>query len=320
MADADAQTTSSGGTGEEEQLLQQMIHERDERISNLIVLTAKAEAKAGTTLKQLHQTKHDLATSRIDQINMVDARFKHYTHLKKRIATKEKEIIQQNGGLHSYANMLKEAAPESADSSYVIRMQSQLCKAMHSMGILEHQLDILNKYSAATIGSLKTSMNDVVDDKTNIEIKIMNELMVVDDGKRTIEDELKRQRQEIMDLKQRQERLENGEELEDDDDDEDSEEEIDEDLLQEILDERIEDIDALQEEADQKAKEIEELTAKLKALSAGGDEDSEGEDAEVDGDAAGDADQEDTAVNDDDDDAEGDESGGDDDDDDGKEQ
>jgi hypothetical protein len=297
---ADAQTTSSGGTGEEEQLLQQMIHERDERISNLIVLTAKAEAKAGSTLKKLHETKHDLSTSRINQINMVDARFKHYTHLKKRIATKEKEIIQQNGGLHMYANMLKEVAPETADSSYVIRMQSQLCKAMHSMGILEHQLDILNKYSSATIGSLKTSMNEVVDDKTNIEIKIMNELMVVDTGKRTIEDELKRQSQEIMDLKHKQQRLGNGEEIEDDDDE--SEEEIDEDLLQEILEERIEDTDALQEEANQKAKEIEDLTAKLKALNAGGDEDAEGEVTEGDDgkDSAGD----------DDDDAEGDDDKG----------
>jgi hypothetical protein len=287
---ADVQTTSSGGTGEEEQLLQQMIYERDERISNLIVLTAKAEAKAGSTLKQLHQTKQDLSSSRIEHINMVDARFKHYTHLKKRIATKEKEIIQQNGGLHMYANLLKEAAPESVDSSYVIRMQSQLCKAMHSMGILENQLEILNKYSSATIGSLKTSMNDVVDGKTNIEIKIMNELMVVDDGKRTIEAELKRQSREIIDLKQKQERLENGEEIENDDD-EDSEEEIDEDLLQEILDERMEDIDALQAEADKKAKEIEELTAKLKALSSGGDDDEGDDDAEGDDDE-GDGDEE----------------------------
>jgi hypothetical protein len=197
------------------------------------------------------------------------------------------------------------------------------------MGILEHQLDILNKYSSATIGSLKTSMNEVVDDKTNIEIKIMNELMVVDTGKRTIEDELKRQSQEIMDLKHKQQRLGNGEEIEDDDDDDESEEEIDEDLLQEILEERIEDIDALQEEANQKAKEIEDLTAKLKALNAGGDEDAEGEVTEGDDgkDSAGDDTQDDQgdndpedAAGDDDDDAEGDDDKGSDDDDAGEEQ
>ena len=44
--------------------------------------------------------------------------------------------------------MLVPGPPESADSSYVIRMQAQLCKAMHSMGILEHQLEILNQHEA----------------------------------------------------------------------------------------------------------------------------------------------------------------------------
>mmetsp|Transcript_31217 Transcript_31217/g.51540 ORF Transcript_31217/g.51540 Transcript_31217/m.51540 type:complete len:278 (-) Transcript_31217:100-933(-) len=273
MSDEDnADSESSGGTGEEEQLLQQMIHERDERISNITIMTGKAEVKAGATLKKLHKIKQELASARIQQINMVDARFKHNTYIKKQIALIERDVIQQNGGLHSYANILKEAAPEAADSSYVVRMQAQLCKAMHSMGILEHQLEILNNFSAATIGGLKASMTDVMEEKTTIEIQIMNELMVVDDGKRTIEEELSRQRHEILELKQQKDLLENGEELEYDDD-EDSEEEIDEDLLQEFLDERIEDVEEMREETDKQARQIEALTAKLKALNNGGPDD-----------------------------------------------
>ena len=271
MADSDGQSSGkssgkSSGTGEEVDLLKGMIVERDRRIEQLTLDISNYERKLIQTGDELVQTKTSAASARIEQ-TQIEQDFQRRTHqARQRIKVAEKNVIQQNGGLHVYANVLKEAAPESADSSYVIRMQSQLCKAMHCMGILDHQLESLNNYNATTSSSLKAAVTQVVEDKSMVEVKVMNELMRVDDEKRKMEDGIRSSRSELVES-QRTFNYQTS-----DDEGSDTSEEIDEDLLQEIIGERQEDIDMMEQENTKQATQIEELTAKIKAMSTSGDD------------------------------------------------
>ena len=257
--------TVESGTGEEEALLQEMIVERDRKINDLIVSTEACDRKIVELRGVLQQTKTDSTKERLARINLEEDFEKQRQALAKQIAHVKGNVIQQNGGLHVYANVLKEASPESADSSYVIRMQSQLCKAMHSMGALEHQLEIVNQISASTLGALKGSMATMFEEKTMVELKLMNELMQVDTIKRRMEDGLRRSQleyqesQRMFSLSQSFEQDESGNRGDD--------EEVDEDLLLEILGERREDITAMEMENAKQAQQIEEINSKIASLS-----------------------------------------------------
>jgi hypothetical protein len=256
----------SEAQSEEEFLLKQMIQDRDQRITRLNEQTEKYEAKTVETIENLRKTKNKNAENLITYVKTEEDFRQRTNQANQRIAVTQKDVLQQNGGLHTYANILKEAAPESADSSYVIRMQSQLCKAMHSLGILEHQLEILNNYSAGTIGGLKSGMAAVIDEKTQVELKYMNQLVEVDNERQKMNTEMKLVRQKF---EESQRSLLSQEQDDEDENDEKSDEEIDEDLLREILSERKEDIRHLEEENVKQARQIDNLSAKIKALNGG---------------------------------------------------
>lgn len=258
--------TVESGTGEEEALLQEMIVERDRKIQQLIVSTEVCDRKIVEMRALLHQARTDSATARVARIHLEEKFEKHRSGLAKQIAQLKSNVLQQNGGLHVYANILKEASPESTDSSYVIRMQSQLCKAMHCMGALEHQLDMVTKYSADTLGAVKGSMTELFEEKTMVEINLMNELMQVDTLKRQMEDGLRRSRSEFEES-QRAFNL-NQSFVSDESGRNEDKEEIDEDLLLEILEERREDIAAVEEDNAKQLQEIEEINSKIAAISA----------------------------------------------------
>jgi hypothetical protein len=254
------------GTGEEEALLLEMIAERDRKIHHLVISLETCESKLVALREKLQQTKTDAAMARISQIELEGSFQKQKHSLAKQLSHVEKGVIQQNGGLHVYANILKEAAPESADSSYVIRMQSQLCKAMHCMGALQHQLEILNFYSGQILSALRGSMAQIMEEKTMVELQLMNELMQVDTLKRRMEEGLRRSLEEFQ-ASQRVFSLSQSfttQESEDNDDDDSAE--IDEDLLLEILQERKEDIAAMEQENAKQEEQIKQLKAKIVAL------------------------------------------------------
>lgn len=260
--------TMASGTGEEEALLQEMIAERDRKIHHLVTSLEAYDRKLVALREKLQETKTEAAKARIEQIELEGSIQKQNHAVAKQLSHVEKGVIQQNGGLHVYANVLKEAAPETADSSYVVRMQSQLCKAMHCMGALQHQLEILNAYSGQVLSALRGSMAQITEEKTMVEVKLMNDLMQVDTLKRRMEDGLRRSSEEfqasqrVLSLSQSFTTQESGSDNCKDDDDS---AEIDEDLLLEILQERKEDIAAMEQENAKQEEQIKELKAKIEA-------------------------------------------------------
>jgi len=258
-------------------LLKDMILERDKKISQLHVNVEENSKKLLARRKELEEVRDHSSESKLQYRRTIASLVKKRDEGLHKIQKIEKEVRNQNGSLHVYADILKEAAPESVDSSYVVRMQSQLCKAMHSMGILEHQLAIVNAISSDVIKSQKEAITTLVNEKSTMELEVMNELVAIDDAKRQVEDEWKAnlEKEQLKVLKLRGELGVDDATLDkdsDDDDDEGSSEEEDEyeTEMREGLAEMKEAITEMENETAKQLETIESLKAQLEKLKMSG--------------------------------------------------
>mmetsp|Transcript_22697 Transcript_22697/g.33514 ORF Transcript_22697/g.33514 Transcript_22697/m.33514 type:complete len:265 (+) Transcript_22697:90-884(+) len=257
--------TDEERSSEEEELLRDMILDRDRTIDQLERRTSKVGQKIIDVVRKSKSITHEAAETRLSRISIEKELNEKISLYKQRISLLEKDLLKQNGGLHHYAQSIQEVEPGVKESSYVVRVQSQLCKAMHSMGILSGQLETVKQQSEATLTRTKATIHDLMERKTQIEVEIMNDLMKIDDENRHLEDKLKDAKKKFDDLRETMSRRDSTDE-EDGDEEDDDDDEIDEDLLQELLNERKELIVELEEENMKRAKQIEALNEKLKSL------------------------------------------------------
>ena len=135
-----------------------------------------------------------------------------------------------------YQDIMKEVATAtdpngSGDSSYVVKMQSQLCKAMHGMGVMETQRQMTKGQTEHIQKKAKDVVTDMVEEQSNVELKMVNDLILADnskrevDNKRTLQHEtFSKRKSDLMEKLERQldeaneedsnENAENGEEEE----------------------------------------------------------------------------------------------------------
>ena len=256
-------------------MLKDMIVERDKKISQLEEAVEGNQKKLISRRRELEEVREKASESKLQYRRKIASLVKKRDEGLYKIQKAEKEVRNQNGSLHVYADILKEAAQDSVDSSYVVRMQSQLCKAMHSMGILEHQLAIVNAISSDVVKSQKEAITILTDEKSNMELEMMNQLVMIDDAKREVEEEWKAKLEEIQ-LKVVELRNELGlddEKSDKDSDDEGSSEEEDEyeSEMREGLAELNEAIAEMEDETVRQRETIEALKAQLEQLQMSGD-------------------------------------------------
>ena len=231
---------------------------------------AALRQKYGEYLRQYHDTKDALDTKRQQQ-----------------------QQQQQNGGsttkapgLHVYSEIMNAVdtnassgnAGTDSSSNYVVRMQSQLCKAMHGMGIMETQLQLTRKQTELYRKKSKDVTTDMVEEKSQVELKIVNELIVADTSRQEVETKHKTQHdsffKEKYDLlekieRQNEQAAANNEDNSDDDDDEEEEDNPeDKEELTGMLEHGKEEIVRLERENEETATKLEEL--KIKAAIAQG--------------------------------------------------
>lgn len=115
--------------------------------------------------------------------------------------------MKQSAKLFEYTKLLKEAATKRAsahhranggagaaamvqDSTYIIRLQSQLMKSMHSMGMLDNQLELYQTQCSGMAKSLREEIIRIIEGKSLAELRLMNELGTVHGEMREREEEL----------------------------------------------------------------------------------------------------------------------------------
>uniref|UniRef100_A0A7S2IBA6 Uncharacterized protein n=1 Tax=Helicotheca tamesis TaxID=374047 RepID=A0A7S2IBA6_9STRA len=86
--------------------------------------------------------------------------------------------LHDNEALHQYAVLVREAAPSKIDSSnessYVEKVQSQLCKALHQVGAWGNQLSVLKTSCEEAVSSLQKEIVELEKEITKAEIEHMN--------------------------------------------------------------------------------------------------------------------------------------------------
>lgn len=271
MAD-DSETEEPSGTGEEVQLLLDMIQDRDNKLKQIEEKIVRHETKQKKLQEEVEKTREEASQQRNKNRDVVADFKRRRAERFLRLEQLENEVLQQNVALHLYTETMNKvsAETENVDPSYVVRIQAQLCKAMHSMGILEHQLSLVKDSTAIFVKKIKDGISGIVEDKSQMELRVMNQLLAVDNEKRSMEEDLKAQLQrERAELDKACSAGDENEATEEDDEDEDSDEEIDEDLLKEILEERREEIQQLEAENEKQRQAIEKLRAKSQVGSNG---------------------------------------------------
>jgi DNA repair exonuclease SbcCD ATPase subunit len=260
----------------EAQLLRDMISDRDKRIEKI---RRKNEEFQELELK-LSRDLHAVATQAKEQRVRVSKEKAKLAKENEQATAKLEALLsdfrKQGASLRTYC---KDVAKEKAnDSSYVMRMQAQLCKAMHTMGITDHQMELVEKHAEEIVKYQKEQVARLTEEKTHNELKLMNELMAKDTTRRDEEsvftrklDEISKERDAVE--RQIEESRDSGDE-EEEEDDEDKEEEEDEEekaakkeLMQMLTQRRmeIERLERLQEEQEEQITELEDQVREIQA-------------------------------------------------------
>ena len=186
----------------EQTTLHTMIHERDAQISSLLHQLHSISDNISSLQKELHFKSSARKQQREDHTAAIKKLKEEHAEQRSHLAMYEGKI-KGGGGLrvHEYASLMK-AANKDVESSYVIRLQAQLCRAMHSLGVMESQLALVKENCSSLIKCMKEDLSHMVDDRTRREIELMNTLAMVDAEKRgwQIEMEKKlREQEELLD-------------------------------------------------------------------------------------------------------------------------
>ncbi len=276
----------------EKALLQEMIRDREICIQFLEKRLAGQEEKA-TRLKKEHseilETKQkDRDTRRAELMQLwkaYDGILSRYQDLKDELDMRKQQQQQQDNGekpesiglsLDTYIEIMKNVPSDengNGDSSnYVVKMQSQLCKAMHGMGIMETQRQMAKGQTEHIQKKAKDVLTEMREEQSGVELKMVNDLIFADtskrevDGKRSEQHEAySKQKNDLMEKIERQldEATEDDANAENDEAVEEAKEE-----LKEVLEEGRQEMEKLEKMNAEAEEQIEAL--KIKASLAQG--------------------------------------------------
>jgi len=233
-------------------LLQEMIRDREICIQFLGKKVAGQDERAKilkklrdeiSAAKEKHREEH--RSQLMELWKKYDSLLCRYQDAKDELDTKKQQQQKDNDNeererigpdITVYQDIMREVATAtdpngSGDSSYVVKMQSQLCKAMHGMGVMETQRQMTKGQTEHIQKKAKDVVTDMVEEQSNVELKMVNDLILADnskrevDNKRTLQHEtFSKRKSDLMEKLERQldeaneedsnENAENGEEEE----------------------------------------------------------------------------------------------------------
>jgi hypothetical protein len=263
----------------EVELLKQMMVERETRIELLKLKLSFYESRQSQLCSELEQVKEERLNEVIDQQGeRIEWQHTH-TETVKQLEQLTRDLNQQMASLQKYVTMVqqqhdknKSSLQQQTDSGFVMQMQAQLCKAMHSQGIADHQLQLVNAHSDAMAKQLRDALIFVEEERSKVELEFMNSLVKMDSETREIESGFKARLAEIhKEIAQLEEDLEEKSKGSDDEenDEEDEEEEDDEETkqakqeLMNMLKEQKDKIAALEKENDKQLRQISSLKRRI---------------------------------------------------------
>jgi hypothetical protein len=195
---------------DERSLLKSMVADRDAQISSLThqlhsttdaLREIQREVISRSSARKQQREEHSTTISKLKE---------EHTEQRRILAKYESSVKSTSGGgggggglrIHEYTALMRTANSSQVESSYVLGLQAQLCRAMHGLGVMESQLALVKENCSGLIKYMKEDLCHMVDERTCREIELMNTLAKADSEKRAMAQDMEvkiREREELLD-------------------------------------------------------------------------------------------------------------------------
>lgn len=179
---------SSENASERDQL-EDAVRQRDETINQM----EKSQMKKHRAIESVQAEIDEERVTQMQESIMHRIeyeRLKRQTEgLERRLATLQRDMSDKDSVLE-YANLIKSVAPKSGvDSTYVMKLQSQLAKAMKKMDGTSAQMVLVESSCEEVVNSLKSEIVEIVEDRCRTELELRKQVEVLSAQKADLVDE-----------------------------------------------------------------------------------------------------------------------------------
>lgn len=170
--------------------LESEVRSKDANISGLEKLRLEKQ-------QELENIEKELDTERLLQmkesiLHRIEVeRLKRQTKaVQERLTVLEKDM-QNKAAIREYAELIKSVAPKggNVDSQYVMKLQSQLAKAVKRMDATSHQMTQLEHSCEEVVNSLKKEIGEIVEERCRTELELKKQLDLLEEQKKEIQSE-----------------------------------------------------------------------------------------------------------------------------------
>jgi chromosome segregation ATPase len=189
--------------------LEKTVRARDATIIAMDKKRLEADSELAALQKELDEERlKQMEEAILHQLE--SERLKKQTEaMEERLDALERDM-QDKEAIHEYANLIKAAAPKNGvDSQYVMKLQSQLAKAMKKMESTSHQMELVEQSCSEVVSSLSSEIKEIVEDRCRTELELRRQLELLEEQKadmqNTYEEQIRKNQQEMERLKERAE-------------------------------------------------------------------------------------------------------------------
>jgi DNA repair exonuclease SbcCD ATPase subunit len=170
--------------------LEKEVRSRDSDISGLDKLRLEKSHELDNLQKELDSERlMQMKESILHRIEV--ERLKRQTAaVQERFIVLEKDMSNTDA-IREYAELIKSVAPKggNVDSQYVMKLQSQLAKAVKRMDATSHQMTQVEQSCEEVVNSLKKEIGDIVEDRCRTELELRKQLELLEEQKLEIQSE-----------------------------------------------------------------------------------------------------------------------------------
>ena len=261
---------------EEAELLRDMILDRDARIVRIQQKIEQLAVKEEKLKEELAQAAETNSQQIIQQQTVKTELLHDQQRVRQELQHLHKHLQRQNESLHEYVDYLlhqeqqRRGAMPAHDTQNVMRLQAQLCKAMHSVSIVDRQRELIQQANELLVKFQREALAGESADKAELERTLLNQLMERDTELRGVENKCKEELDVILnEMEALREQMDDSD-SDSDKEDQDEESEVEEEELDEeekaakeemmkLLQQRREEIKKLEAEIEEREEFIEEL-------------------------------------------------------------
>ena len=259
--------------GRQRQLLEGQINDRDHKIAQLEHELREAKGSLVSSRRGLDEVQlHRLEHAQMQSIS--EARHKRQSRAAHQRIKVYKRDMDDMESLHGYAELIQEAAPQTTDSTYVLKLQKQIKKANDRMDQQKEEMEVIRRSNEDVMESLMAEVCEVVEDRCRVEVDMANQIKhlrrEMGQGEAKLRGELEELEGKLAKARRRLERFEQAEGGDGSDASKHDEEEVKsngiEAIPEEETQEKGDDNNASSPSDEMKLAKLKELQMQLKAL------------------------------------------------------